>query len=190
MDDAAVLGEDSSNPIELAARVASPTLVVSGGASPPFMSDTARKIAEVIPNARLLVLEGQARCAARGAGPSAGRVLLWSMKRMTYKAYIDNIQAETGMTTEDFRKLASEKGLVKYGRLPKWLRQTAGLAMGMPTRSFFTYRTPNLPRGRRPKVPRERSKTGTVDMSPQKRKEIFSDFKLVIRGRQKEGQRQ
>src|SRR5207245_10311982 len=113
LDVPAVLGQDRSNAIEPAASVASPTLVVSGGASPPFMSDTARKIAEVMPDARLLVLEGQARCAARGAGLSAGRVLLWSMKRMTYKAYIDNIQAETGMTTEDFRKLASEKGLVK-----------------------------------------------------------------------------
>ena len=41
----------------------------SGGASPPFMSDTARTIAEVIPNARLLVLEGQARCAAEALAP-------------------------------------------------------------------------------------------------------------------------
>jgi len=46
---------------------------------------------------------------------------------MTYKAYIDNIQAKTGKTPEDFRKMANEKGLVKYGELLKLLKTDCGL---------------------------------------------------------------
>jgi len=34
---------------------------------------------------------------------------------ITYKAYIDNIYAKTGKTPEDYRMMAKEKGLVKYG---------------------------------------------------------------------------
>jgi hypothetical protein len=49
---------------------------------------------------------------------------------MTYKAYIDNIQAKTGKTPEDFRKLAQEKGLIKYGELLKWLKSECGLGHG------------------------------------------------------------
>ncbi|HZW55341.1 MAG TPA: DUF4287 domain-containing protein [Nitrososphaerales archaeon] len=49
---------------------------------------------------------------------------------MTYKAYIDNIQAKTGKTPEDFRKVAKEKGLVKYGELLKWLKTECGLGHG------------------------------------------------------------
>lgn len=39
--------------------VEAPALVMYGGASPTFMADTARQLAEVMPNARLLALEGQ-----------------------------------------------------------------------------------------------------------------------------------
>jgi Domain of unknown function (DUF4287) len=46
---------------------------------------------------------------------------------MTYKAYIDNIQAKTGMSPEDYRKMAEEKGLAKYGELLKWLKTECGL---------------------------------------------------------------
>jgi Domain of unknown function (DUF4287) len=49
---------------------------------------------------------------------------------MTYKAYIDNIQAKTGKTPEDFLKLAKEKELVKYGDLLKWLKTDCGLGHG------------------------------------------------------------
>ena len=49
---------------------------------------------------------------------------------MTYKAYIDNIRAKTGKTPEDFRKMAKEKGLVKYGDLLKWLKTDCGLGHG------------------------------------------------------------
>ena len=49
---------------------------------------------------------------------------------MTYKAYIDNIHAKTGKTPEYYRKMAAEKGLVKYGELLKWLKTDCGLGPG------------------------------------------------------------
>ena len=36
---------------------------------------------------------------------------------MTYKAYIDNIRAKTGLSPEDFTELAKKKGFVKDGRM-------------------------------------------------------------------------
>lgn len=56
--DAAVLGEDRSIPIERAARVVAPTLVMNGTAI-PFMLDTAQALANAIPNAQHRTLEGQ-----------------------------------------------------------------------------------------------------------------------------------
>jgi pimeloyl-ACP methyl ester carboxylesterase len=61
--DNAVLGEDRSVPVGIAARVKANTLVMDGGASlgpMPFMRPTADKIAKAIPGARRLVVEGQA----------------------------------------------------------------------------------------------------------------------------------
>ena len=49
---------------------------------------------------------------------------------MTYKAYIDNIFAQTGKTPEDYRKMAKEKGLTKYSDLLKWLKTDCGLGHG------------------------------------------------------------
>jgi Domain of unknown function (DUF4287) len=49
---------------------------------------------------------------------------------VTYKAYIDNIQAKTGKSPEDYRKMAAEKGLVKYGELLNWLKKDCGLGHG------------------------------------------------------------
>lgn len=50
---------DGSVPTELAASVAAPTLVIAGGASFPFMREMAPALADVIPDARTRVLEGQ-----------------------------------------------------------------------------------------------------------------------------------
>jgi pimeloyl-ACP methyl ester carboxylesterase len=58
-DHAAILGEDASVPTERAAIVTVPTLVMNGGASPPFMYDTAKALSKAIPNAQLRTLEGQ-----------------------------------------------------------------------------------------------------------------------------------
>jgi pimeloyl-ACP methyl ester carboxylesterase len=58
-DHIAALGEDASVPIERAARVSVPTLVLNGSASFPFMDVTASKLANAIPNAQRRTLEGQ-----------------------------------------------------------------------------------------------------------------------------------
>lgn len=57
--DAAILGEDRSVPMEHAARVTVPTLVMNGSASEAFMLDTAIALANAMPNAQHRTLEGQ-----------------------------------------------------------------------------------------------------------------------------------
>lgn len=58
---------------------------------------------------------------------------------MTFQAYLDNIQAKTGQSPEDFRKLAAQKGFtangklradVKAGAVVAWLKQDFGLGHG------------------------------------------------------------
>lgn len=61
--DNALLGDDRSVPVGIAAQVKVPTLVMDGGASRgpmPFMRATADKLAQAIPGARRQVVEGQA----------------------------------------------------------------------------------------------------------------------------------
>jgi pimeloyl-ACP methyl ester carboxylesterase len=65
--DAAVLGEDASTPTRRAAGLTTPTLVLDGGESYPFMHVTAEALARAIPNARRLTLEGQTHEVAAGA---------------------------------------------------------------------------------------------------------------------------
>ncbi len=57
-DHSAILG-DASVPTERAAIVTAPTLVMNGGASYAFMSDTAQALGKAIPNAQVRTLEGQ-----------------------------------------------------------------------------------------------------------------------------------
>lgn len=57
--DAAVMGEDASVPIERAASLDVPALIMAGGTSYPFMHVTAMALADAIPNAQHSVLEGQ-----------------------------------------------------------------------------------------------------------------------------------
>jgi pimeloyl-ACP methyl ester carboxylesterase len=56
--DATIMG-DYSLPTERAAAVTAPTLVMAGGASFPFMRETAQALAEVIPDGQHCILEGQ-----------------------------------------------------------------------------------------------------------------------------------
>ena len=56
--DATIMG-DYSVPLEKAARVAAPTLVLAGGASFPFMQETAQALAGALPNGEVRTLEGQ-----------------------------------------------------------------------------------------------------------------------------------
>ena len=64
--DARIMG-DYSVPLERAAGVGAPTLVLVGGASFPFMQETARALAEALPNGRVEVLEGQSHDVAPDA---------------------------------------------------------------------------------------------------------------------------
>lgn len=57
--DAAVLGKDHAVPVERAASVTAPALVMNGGASLPFMYDIAQALSKAMPNAQLRTLEGQ-----------------------------------------------------------------------------------------------------------------------------------
>jgi len=57
--DAAILGEDRSIPVERAANIAVPALIMNGSASDGFLYDTAMALAKAIPNAQHSTLEGQ-----------------------------------------------------------------------------------------------------------------------------------
>jgi pimeloyl-ACP methyl ester carboxylesterase len=58
-DHAGIMGKDLSIPRQRAARVHVPTLVMNGGNGAPFMLETARTLAKVIPGAKLRTLDGQ-----------------------------------------------------------------------------------------------------------------------------------
>jgi pimeloyl-ACP methyl ester carboxylesterase len=58
-DHAGILGKEASLPAERAVRVPVPTLVMHGGASYPFMGDTARSLSQAIPAAELRTMEDQ-----------------------------------------------------------------------------------------------------------------------------------
>lgn len=58
---------------------------------------------------------------------------------MSFQAYLDNIQAKTGHTAEDFKALAEKKGLlengelktgVKAGDIVAWLKEEYDLGHG------------------------------------------------------------
>jgi pimeloyl-ACP methyl ester carboxylesterase len=60
--DSEVMGDSSRGgtiPVDLIGRVRPPTLVLCGGASPAWMIDIARQIADAMPNGRYSILEGQ-----------------------------------------------------------------------------------------------------------------------------------
>ncbi|HEX8658579.1 MAG TPA: DUF4287 domain-containing protein [Hymenobacter sp.] len=62
---------------------------------------------------------------------------------MSFQAYLDNIQAKTGKTPDDFRRLAQEKNLLgpgaKAGPIVKWLQADYDLGHGhaMAIYKFF-----------------------------------------------------
>jgi hypothetical protein len=58
---------------------------------------------------------------------------------VTFKAYLDNIEAKTGKSPADFKKLASKKGYlndgslrtdIKVGEVVAWLKQEFQLGHG------------------------------------------------------------
>lgn len=58
-DHPAILGKDAAIPVQRAARVQVPTLVMYGDASFPFMAGTARTLSQAMPLASLCALPGQ-----------------------------------------------------------------------------------------------------------------------------------
>jgi len=58
--DTAIMGNDGSLPIERLTVITVPALVIDGGASPAWMRDAVRAVAEVMPHAQRRTLEGQA----------------------------------------------------------------------------------------------------------------------------------
>jgi len=69
---------------------------------------------------------------------------------MTLKAYLDNIQAKTGKTPQDFRVLAEKKGLlkegVKTGQIVAWLKEDYGLGQGHAMAIVLTLQNATKPR--------------------------------------------
>ena len=65
---------------------------------------------------------------------------------MTYKAYIDNIRAQTGHDPEYFRESAKKKGLAKHGELLAWLKSDCGLGHGHANAIILYIRNPELAR--------------------------------------------
>jgi pimeloyl-ACP methyl ester carboxylesterase len=59
-DHTAIMGKDGSIPVERAARVGVPTLVMAGGDGAPFMGETATTLGKLIPGAVVRTLDGQA----------------------------------------------------------------------------------------------------------------------------------
>jgi hypothetical protein len=56
---------------------------------------------------------------------------------MSFQAYLDNIQAKTGKSPDDFRQLAEQKGFTQNGELKakagdivKWLKEDFELGHG------------------------------------------------------------
>ena len=66
-DHAAIQGPANSVPTGVAARVTVPALVLSGGASFPFMRGTARALSEAMPHSELRTLDGQTHDVSPGA---------------------------------------------------------------------------------------------------------------------------
>jgi hypothetical protein len=71
-------------------------------------------------------------------------------KKMTLQAYLDNIEAKTGKTPEDFRVLAEKQGLlregVKTGEIVSWLKEDFGLGHGHAMAIVLTLKSATQPR--------------------------------------------
>ncbi len=69
---------------------------------------------------------------------------------MTFQAYLDNIQAKTGKTPEDFKALAEKKGLlkpgVKTGEIVAWLKEDYGLGRGHAMAIVLVLQQANSPK--------------------------------------------
>ncbi len=62
---------------------------------------------------------------------------------MSLQAYLDNIKAQTGKTTQDFLTLAEKKGYLKQGvktsEIVTWLKDDFGLGRGHAMAIVLTF---------------------------------------------------
>jgi hypothetical protein len=58
--------------------------------------------------------------------------------KKVFQSYLDNIKAQTGLTPEDFRKLARQKGLVSAREITAWLKEDYGLGYGYAGAIYYT----------------------------------------------------
>ena len=63
---------------------------------------------------------------------------------MSFQAYIDNIKTKTGLSPEDFKKLAKKKGLLEPGvkamQIVAWLKKDFGLGHGHAMAIYATFK--------------------------------------------------
>ena len=64
--------------------------------------------------------------------------------RLTYKAYIDNIKAQTGKGPEQYLAMAKRKGLTKHSELLAWLKTDVGLGHGHANAIILYIKDPAL----------------------------------------------
>jgi hypothetical protein len=67
---------------------------------------------------------------------------------MTYKAYLDNIEAKTGQGPEYYRKEAQRRGLTQHAELLKWLKGDCGLGHGHANAMILYIRHPEIAKGK------------------------------------------
>jgi predicted transport protein len=60
------------------------------------------------------------------------------------QAYLDNIKAKTGKSPNDFRVIATEKGLVKHSEIIAWLKADFGLGHGHANAIAAVLKTPEF----------------------------------------------
>lgn len=61
------------------------------------------------------------------------KMSFWYNERMSFQAYLDNVEIKTGKTPNDFISLAKTKGFgsdTKAGEIVTWLKQDFGLGHG------------------------------------------------------------
>src|ERR1700722_1677352 len=68
---------------------------------------------------------------------------------MTYQAYLDTVREKTGLSVEDFKRLADEQGLlrpgVEAGEVLRWLKTDYGLGHGHAMAIYGTLRATEAP---------------------------------------------
>jgi len=69
---------------------------------------------------------------------------------MSYQAYLDSVKEKTGMSPDDFKVMAEQKGLlepgVKAGTIVAWLKDDFGLGHGHAMAIYGTLKSASAPK--------------------------------------------